>query len=357
MTDLLAQHDVLLVDLDGTLYRGQAAVPGAVDALAGAIRRGARTVYVTNNASRRPTEVAAHLAELGFPATEQDVMTSSQAAAAMLAEQLPAGSPVLVVGTEALAEEITGVGLAVTEDPDKAVAVVQGHSPDTGWRKLADATVALRAGAVWVACNVDPTLPTERGPLPGNGSMVAAVRTATGREPQVAGKPAPQLLRAAVVRSGAQSALVVGDRLDTDIEGGRSVGLPTLLVLTGVSDAVEVLAAPPALRPDYLAADLTALTRSAADLAVAPRPGWEVRSDDPATLVLSGDGAGSAEPALDALRSLCAAHWAGDGGAVIVRAHGDAAQRAVRELGLPTASAALDSTTVERADTAPGAHR
>ncbi|WP_214370364.1 HAD-IIA family hydrolase [Pseudonocardia sp. H11422] len=354
MTDLLAQHDVLLVDLDGTLYRGRSAVPGAVDAVGGAARRGTRTVYVTNNASRRPAEVAAHLAELGFPATEQDVMTSSQAAAAMLAEQLPAGSPVLVVGTEALAEEVTGVGLAVTEDPDEAVAVVQGHSPDTGWRKLADATVALRAGAVWVACNVDPTLPTERGPLPGNGSMVAAVRTASGREPQVAGKPAPRLLRDAVARSSARDALVIGDRLDTDIEGGRSVDLPTLLVLTGVSDAAEVLAAPAALRPDYLAGDLSALTRPAEELAVAPRPGWQVHRDEPGMLVLSGAGAGS-EPALDALRALCAEHWAGDGGEVTVRAHGDAAQRAVRELGLPTDSAAPGSSTVGTADTAPGA--
>nr|WP_211177669.1 HAD-IIA family hydrolase [Pseudonocardia acidicola] len=348
---MLDAHDVLLADLDGTLYRGRGAVPGAVDAVTGAARRGTRTVYVTNNASRRPVDVAGHLAELGFPATEQDVMTSSQAAAAMLAEQLPVGSPVLVVGTEALAEEVIGVGLTVTTDPDGAVAVVQGHSPDTGWRALADATVAVRAGAVWVACNIDPTLPTERGPLPGNGSMVAVVRTASGREPQVAGKPAPRLLRDALRRSGARSGLVVGDRLDTDIEGGNAVDLPTLLVFTGVSGPAEVLAAPPALRPTYLAADLAALTRPAAELAPAARPGWQAQPGDDGTLVLSGDGAGSPEPALDALRALAAVHWAGKGGEVRVQPDGPAAERAVNELGLPTGADAGTggSTTVASA--------
>ena len=153
---------------------------------------------------------------------------------------------------------------------------MQGHSPDTGWRDLAEATVALRAGAVWVACNLDPTLPTERGPLPGNGSMVAALRIATGREPQVAGKPAPALMDASVQRVGARRPLMIGDRLDTDIEGGRAAGMATLLVLTGVSDAAELLAAPPERRPDYVAADLAGLTQDPADLAPGPRPGWTV---------------------------------------------------------------------------------
>src|SRR5919197_2909241 len=125
---MLDRHDVLLADLDGTLYEGQAAVPGAVEAIRGAGERGVRTAYITNNASRRPADVAAHLAELGFPAGPDDVVTSSQAAAAMLAEQLPAGAKVLVVGTDALAAEVTRVGLAVTADAADAAAVVQGHS-------------------------------------------------------------------------------------------------------------------------------------------------------------------------------------------------------------------------------------
>ncbi|HYH28763.1 MAG TPA: HAD-IIA family hydrolase [Pseudonocardia sp.] len=340
MSDLLARHDVLLADLDGTLYRGATVVPGAVEAVRGAGQRGVRTVYVTNNASRRPSAVAEHLAELGFPAGPDDVVASSQAAAALLAEQLPAGATVLVVGTGALAAEVTDRGLRVTDRAEDAAAVVQGHSPDTGWRQLAEATVAVRSGAVWVACNVDPTLPTERGALPGNGSMVGVVRTATGREPQVAGKPGPALLHEAARRTDAQRPLMVGDRLDTDIEGGRAAGMATLLVLTGVSDAAELLAAPPALRPDYVAADLAGLTAAPDDLAPGPRPGWEASVPEHGTLVLTGVGT---DP-VDALRVLCAVHWASGGGAVRVTADGDDAGRALRALALDAVGA--DSATV-----------
>jgi HAD superfamily hydrolase (TIGR01450 family) len=328
--DLLSRHDVLLADLDGTLYRGPVAVPGAVEAVRAAAERGVRTVYVTNNAARRPSAVAEHLAELGFAAGTEDVVASSQAAAALLADQLPAGARVLVVGTEALAAEVTARGLGVVERADEADAVVQGHSPDTGWPQLAEATVAVRAGALWVACNLDPTLPTERGPLPGNGAMVGVVRTATGHEPQVAGKPGPALLREAARRSGARRPLMVGDRLDTDIEGGRAAEMATLLVLTGISDAAELLAAPSQLRPDYVAADLDGLTARPEDLAFGPRPGWEVHVPEPGTLVLTGTGS---DP-LDALRALCAAHWAAGGGPVHLTADGRAAAEALRALGV-----------------------
>ena len=357
--DLLSRHDVLLADLDGTLYRGPAAVPGAVEAVRAAAERGVRTVYVTNNASRRPSAVAEHLAELGFAARTEDVVASSQAAAALLAERLPAGARVLVVGTEALVAEVTGQGLRLAERADEADAVVQGHSPDTGWRELAEATVAVRAGALWVACNLDPTLPTERGPLPGNGAMVGVVRLATGREPQVAGKPGPALLHEAARRTGARRPLIVGDRLDTDVEGGRAAGMATLLVLTGVSDAAELLAAPPKLRPDYVAADLAGLTARPEDLAPGPRPGWDVGVPDPGTLVLTGTGA---DP-LDALRALCAAHWAAGGGRAHVTADGDGATAALRRLGLdadtdPDGSATVASVGQESArhDRTAGVH-
>jgi glycerol-1-phosphatase len=356
VSDLFDRHDVLLTDLDGTLYRGPAVVPGAVEALHYATQRGVRTMYVTNNASRRPGDVAHHLAELGFPATADDIVTSAQAGATLLARQLPPGAPVLVVGTDALAAEVERVGLAVTDRAGEAVAVVQGHSPTTGWPVLAEATVALRAGAVWVACNVDPTLPTERGPLPGNGAMVAAVRIASGREPQVAGKPAPALMREAVRLTGARAAIMVGDRLDTDIEGGRAAGVATLLVLTGSSHAADLLAAPPAQRPDYVGADLGALRSAAAALAPGPRPGWSVRGGPQGWTLRSDDTDGDADP-IDALRVLCDRHWAEGGGPARVSADGAAAVHALRELGLgvpgpePAASA-----TVAGADPGPGAH-
>ncbi|MEQ3549695.1 HAD hydrolase-like protein [Pseudonocardia nematodicida] len=327
--DLLSHHDVLLADLDGTLYRGPDPIPVAVEAVCDAAARGVPTVYVTNNASRSPSAVAAHLAELGFPAVVDDVRTSSQAGAAMLAEQLPAGARVLVLGTDALADEVRARGLVPVRTAEGAAAVVQGHSPDTGWRALAEAVVALGAGASWVATNVDLTLPTERGTLPGNGAMVQAVRTASGADPQVAGKPAARLLREA--QGGATRPLVVGDRLDTDIEGANALGAPSLMVLTGVSGAADLLAAPPALRPTYLGAGLAALTRHPDELAPGPRAGWRLTAG-PDGLRLTGDGVGSAEPALDALRTLCAAAW--DHGTGPVVAGDDAAGAALRELGL-----------------------
>jgi len=313
VTDLLARFDVLLADLDGTLYAGRAAVPGAVAAIVGAAERGVRTSYVTNNASRRPSDVATHLAELGFPATTEDVRTSSQAGAAMLAAQLPAGAKVLVVGTDALREEVARRGLTPVDEAAGADAVVQGHSPDTGWRQLAEATLAVRNGAVWVATNVDPTLPTDRGPMPGNGSMVQVVMTASGREPQVAGKPAPTLITEALKASGRERGLVVGDRLDTDIEGGNAAGLPTLLVLTGVSTALEALEAPQRQRPTYIGADLAVLTEDP------ETDGWAVEG---------GELRGSGDP-VAGLRALCAAHWAAGGGPA-----GAAARRALDVLGL-----------------------
>ena len=155
--------------------------PGAVETLA-AVE--ARILYVTNNASRGPGEVAEHLRELGFAATPDDVVTSAQSAARLLADSCRPGAEVLVVGTDALAAEVENVGLRpVRLWSDEPVAVVQGHSPETGWPNLAEAALAIRAGALWVAANVDLTLPSERGLLPGNGSMVAALRAATDREP------------------------------------------------------------------------------------------------------------------------------------------------------------------------------
>jgi glycerol 3-phosphatase-2 len=354
VSDLLDRHDLLLADLDGTLYRGRDAVPGAVEAVVAAGDRGVRTVYVTNNASRSPTDVAAHLVELGFPADAADVATSSQAAAALLAQQLVDGAKVLVVGTSALAAEITAVGLTAVDAADGAAGVVQGLDPELRYRTLAEACIALRAGAVWVACNVDPTLPSERGPVPGNGSLVAVLRTATRLEPQVAGKPAPALMQTAARRVGGRRPLVVGDLLDTDIRGGRAAGMATLLVLTGVSGPAELLAAPPEARPDYVGADLEALYLPADELAPGPRAGWTVSGNTDALTL-----AGSGDP-LDALRALCAHHWAGGGGPGRVTPDGDAAATALRALCLPVPDGGGDpigpgSATVAGADTAPGA--
>jgi HAD superfamily hydrolase (TIGR01457 family) len=340
---LLDRIDVLLADLDGTLYRGASAVPGAVEAVRAVIERGARPVYVTNNAARTPAAVAEQLAGLGFPASSSDVRTSAQAAAALLARRLPAGAPVLVVGTDALVDEVVSAGLVATRDAADVLAVVQGHDPATAWPILAEAAIAVRAGALWVACNVDVTLPTERGLLPGNGAMVAALRAATGRRPEVAGKPTPTLFEQAVQRLGARTPLVVGDRLDTDIAAGRAAGMPTLLVLTGVSGAADLLAAPAEQRPDHVGADLGALTAPVASLGFGECTGWEVRAAGSGLLHLTA-GPVVAEP-LDALRALCAVHWSTGGGPVRVEPGDEAASAALAILGIERVSRRPDQPT------------
>lgn len=325
---LAQQHDCLLIDLDGTAFRGRSPTEGAVQALA---RLTGRALFVTNNASRSADEVAAHLTELGFTATADDVATSAQSAAHLLAEQLPAGAPVLIVGTEALAGEIAAVGLRpVRRYDDGPVAVVQGLSMTIGWADLAEAALAIRAGAVWVAANVDLTLPTERGLLPGNGSLVAAVAAATGATPQVAGKPAPALLRDAAARGDFRAPLVIGDRLDTDIEGANAAGLPSLLVLTGVNSARDAVYAKPARRPTYIGHDLRALHQDAAALAVAPQPGWRVDVGDTA-ITVSGDGRddGSGD-GLSVVRAVASAVWGSpDAGMLPLRAGDDRARAAL----------------------------
>jgi HAD superfamily hydrolase (TIGR01450 family) len=257
-----ATYDVALLDLDGVVYIGSHAVPHAVDALAEASRTGMRTAFVTNNASRTPQQVADRLAELGVPATADDVVTSAQAAATLLAGRLDPGDAVLVTGAGALREAVSAVGLRpVDSAADSPRAVVMGYDPTLDYARLAEATVAIRGGALFVASNLDATLPSPRGPLPGMGSLAALVITATGQQPIVAGKPERPLMDESVIRTAARNPLVVGDRLDTDIEGAHRSGLPSLLVMTGVTDLLAVATAPRELRPSLIAADLRGLNR------------------------------------------------------------------------------------------------
>lgn len=313
---LVCGYDLVIFDLDGVVYLVDHPIPGATETIAHLRRAGRQLAYATNNASRRAAEVAAMLCGMGVEAKEAEVLTSAQAAAAVLARRLPTGSPVLVVGAQALRADVRGAGLRVVDSADdRPAAVVQGYGPAVGWADLAEATLAIRAGAWWVATNTDRTLPTTRGPLPGNGALVAAVRTALGRGPDVVvGKPEPTLLRTAVQRSGAARPLAVGDRLDTDIEGARRSGMDSLLVLTGVSRPRDLLAAPPRQRPTHVSTDLSGLFEMDDTVRVpqlaegsdgAAADGWRVtRRDMGLELAGSGD-------RLTALRLLCALAWTG----------------------------------------------
>jgi glycerol 3-phosphatase-2 len=332
VTTLAQEHDCLLLDLDGTVFRGQEPTEGSVETLATV---GVRTLFVTNNASRLAGEVAEHLIAIGFTAEADDVVTSAQSAARLLADQLPAGSTVLVIGTEALATEVRDVGLRpVRKWSDDPVAVVQGHSPETGWADLAEATLAIRAGALWVATNVDRTLPSERGLLPGNGAMVAALRAATDKEPQVAGKPAPSLMKDALARGDFRSALVIGDRLDTDIAGANAAGLPSMLVLTGVSTAADMVRADAESRPTYVGADLRSLYDSADTLRIGPHPAWRV-DVGPRDVAVHSTGQ-PADDALTVVRATASAVWSSglDGRPFAITGGDDTARQALEQCSL-----------------------
>lgn len=325
MTSLARQHDCLLLDLDGTVFRGHAPTEGAVQTLADV---GCRSLFVTNNATRSAAEVAEHLRQLGFTASPDDVVTSAQSAARMLSRELPAAAKVLVVGTEALAGEVTAVGLTpVHSFADQPVAVIQGLSQTIGWPELAEAALAIRAGAYWVATNIDATLPTERGLLPGNGSLVAALRTATGAQPQVAGKPAPVLMYDALARGEFATPLVVGDRLDTDIAGANAAELPSLMVLTGVNNARDAVFAIPQERPTHVGLDLRSLLANAETLAVAAQPAWKTEVDAGAVTV-TATGQESGDDGLSVVRAVARAIWDAPaaGGPLVVRAGDDVAR-------------------------------
>lgn len=267
---LAARFDTLLFDLDGVVYIGPAAVPYAADVIAAARAIGVACVFVTNNANRPPHVVAEHLVELGIPTAASDVVTSPQAAVSLLPGRVPDGSAVLVVGGPGIDDALAERGYRpVRSRADGPSAVMQGFSPDVSWRDLAEASYAVGAGLPWIATNHDLTIPTPHGIAPGNGALVAVVAQATGRDPDaIAGKPEPPLLHEAVARVGAIRPLMVGDRLDTDIAAGPRAGVPTLLVLTGVTDVAGLLAAAPAERPDYVGADLRVLVDPYPELSV-----------------------------------------------------------------------------------------
>ncbi len=303
-------YDTALLDLDGVVYLGGSAVPGAPEALAKASAAGMRLVFVTNNSSRTPSAIAAQISGFGVPAAPADVVTSAQAVARLLAERLPAGSAVLVVGGAGLRVALRERGLRpVSVAAERPAAVVQGYAPDISYSLLTEGALAVAAGAWFVASNGDATMPTTRGRQPGNGALSQVIATATGQQPVVAGKPEPPLHAEAVARTGARRPLIVGDRLDTDIEGAVRARTDSLLVLTGVTRPEEAVLAPSSQRPTYLAGSLAGLLEP--HPAVVPTGqeyragGWAARREPGGQLRLTGAG----DP-VDGLRALCAAAWA-----------------------------------------------
>lgn len=256
-------YDLAMLDLDGVVYVGPDPVQGAVDSLTKARTAGMQLAYITNNASRTASDVAKHLRELELPeVADDDVVTSAQAVAHLVADAVPAGSPVLLVGGNGLRQPLEARGLrCVTSLDDAPLAVVQGFHPDVSWTQLAEASYAIEAGVPWFASNTDLTIPTARGVAPGNGSLVQAITNATGVKPTVAGKPEAALFRETLERFGGERPLMVGDRLDTDIDGAIGVGIDTLAVLTGVNNLQDVIDASVGHRPTFVSHDLNGLNQ------------------------------------------------------------------------------------------------
>ncbi|MGM0819229.1 MAG: HAD-IIA family hydrolase [Actinomycetota bacterium] len=249
----LRHYAGVVLDLDGVCVTGKTAIPGAAEAVARMRAAGMTLLFATNNSTRTPERVAAMLTDAGIVAEPAEVLTSSEAAAAMLAP----GTRCYVVGMEGLREPLAARGCVLTTDPFDAQACVVGMDTDLVFSALADAALAIGAGARFIGTNPDASFPTERGPVPGNGAVLAALHTTTGVEPEIAGKPHAAMFDTAAARLPDGPRLMVGDRLDTDIAGAAAQGWDTALVLSGVTTAEEAEASD--VVPTYLAADLAAL--------------------------------------------------------------------------------------------------
>lgn len=263
---LIDHHDGVLFDLDGVLYAGPEAIAGAPEALAELSRQGRHCAFVTNNASRSSADIAAHLVELGIPATADQVYGSAPAGIKLMSRHVPAPANVLVTGSDSLRELCRQAGYTVVQSAEDAPdAVIQGFEPTIGWADLAEASYAINRGAQWFATNLDRSVPRERGIAPANGALVETIAFATGQRPRAAGKPEPEMFEQAAEALNLSSPLVIGDRLDTDILGGNRAGFTTALVLTGATTAAEAREANGDEKPNVILSTLADLFTSAGD--------------------------------------------------------------------------------------------
>lgn len=243
----------ILFDVDGVLLHGDEPIPGAAETVTALRERGLGVGFVTNNATRTPERVAAALRAAGVKASGDEVITSSVAAA----ELLEPGIRCLVIGMEGLVEPLRARGCVLVRDPVDAQAVVVGWDRGLVWDDLRRATLALTRGARFVGTNSDVSYPAREGLWPGNGAVLAALTAATGREPEIAGKPQPAVFRAAAARLPSGPLLMVGDRPETDLAGAGALGWDTALVLTGVTSREAAAAVQP--RPTWVLDDVRGL--------------------------------------------------------------------------------------------------
>jgi 4-nitrophenyl phosphatase len=255
--DILRDLRYLIVDMDGVLYRGKEAITGTPEFLAFLRQREIHFVLATNNSTRTPRQYVHKLAGMGVKIHASEVLTSAQATAGYLTSIAPPGSRVFVVGQDGLWTALREAGFALVEDEPEYV--VAGMDFMVCYERLAQATLHIRAGAQFIGTNPDKTFPSERGIVPGAGSLLALLETATGVRPTVIGKPETAMMQQAMARMGAQPSrtAVLGDRLETDILAGQRAELTTLLVLSGITDRTMLDGAE--IQPDLVFEDVAQL--------------------------------------------------------------------------------------------------
>lgn len=255
--------EAFIFDMDGVLYRGMQALPGVNEMFDALEARGRKYLLATNNSMATPAEYVERMAAYGVRVDEAHIQTSATATRDFLRRELPGNAKILVVGMPALVVQLTtGTDFVVTDDADDDIAaVVAGLDQTFTYEKLTRATTAIRGGARFIATNADATLPVENGVLPGAGSIIAAIATASGRQPMVVGKPETLMMTTGVAQLGAHASrtIMIGDRLDTDILAAQRAGLATALVLTGVATREDLAGSE--VVPDYVFTNLPAMTR------------------------------------------------------------------------------------------------
>nr|WP_209044208.1 HAD-IIA family hydrolase [Brevibacterium marinum] len=249
-----------MFDLDGVVYHGSEPIPGALESIEFLYEQSIPVNYVTNNATRTPEAVADRISTLGISTTPAEVTTSAQVLAGRLAAKFGTGAPIYVVGARGLITALQAEGLTVTDTlEDNPVAIAQGLDPDITYQMIVRAAEAITSGLEWWASNPDYSMVGARSRVPGNGAFIDMLSRLTGAQPTIVGKPSPHMMEYAAHRLGAGRPLMIGDRLDTDIEGGNAAGYETALVLTGIHDIHDALRARPGLRPTYILPSLRSL--------------------------------------------------------------------------------------------------
>lgn len=267
-------YDAGLFDLDGVLYLGSEPIDYAPKILEQVRADGFTAVFVTNNASRTPQTVAQHLSSLDIPAHACDIVTSAQIGVQLAQSLLGQEARVLLCGAQGLTYAAEEAGLCIVDSADdKPDGVIHGFSPEMNWARLSEAVLAIRGGATYITTNLDRLIPRERGLMMGVGSLAKAITHATGVKPISGAKPEPQMFQYAADRARAHKPLVVGDNLDTDIQGAYASGFPSLHVLTGTHNARDVIFAPISQRPRYLGDDMRCLSENYPDITMRDESG------------------------------------------------------------------------------------